>query len=206
MRKHYLLFGIGAAVLVGAAIVALGSSSGGRGAASGQALPPGHPAVGGRGSGQSGAATTSGAVQQTIAQLEKASAAAPTNVALLLSLGDACFLGQQYAKAARAYRGALRVKPGNETAAVRLAMVWHAEGQTGRATAAIDAVLVKDPGQQEGHYSLAIIYFSENNVEAAKSQWMAAAKIDPTSTIGRRSQSFVDLLEGKQTTEPGSGG
>ena len=98
------------------------------------------------------------------------------------------------------------MKPGNETAAVRLAMVWHAEGQTGRATAAIDAVLVKDPGQQEAHYSLAIIYFSENDVEAAKSQWMAAAKIDPTSTIGRRSQSFVDLLEGKQTTEPGSGG
>jgi cytochrome c-type biogenesis protein CcmH/NrfG len=208
LRRHYLLFGMGAAVLVAAAIVAVGAVSGDgaavSGAAASQSLPPGHPSTGANGEPSSGA-SSSGKVDKTIDQLQKASAADPHNATLLMSLGDAYVLGGRYRQAERAYRSALASRPGDATATVRLAMVWHAEGQTTRATTSLGAVLAKDPGQQEAHYSLAIIKFSQNDIAGAKSEWAAAARIDPKSTIGRRSQNFVDLLEGKQSAEPEPG-
>lgn len=208
MRRHYLLFGLGAAVIVAAAIVAVGATSGDggalNGAAASQTLPPGHPSPGATGE-ATGVDDSTGNVDKTIAQLQKASAADPHNASILMSLGDAYVLGGRYRQAERAYRGALVYRPGDDTADVRLAMVWHAEGQTKRAASSLDAVLAKDPRQQEAHYSLAIILFSQNDISGAKSEWAAAARIDPKSIIGRRSQSFVDLLEGKQTAEPESG-
>ena len=84
-------------------------------------------------------------------------------------------------------------------------MVWHADGESQRAAQAIKGVLEKSPGNQEAHYSMAIIYFSADRLDEAKSEWEAAAKLDPSSAIGRRSQSFVDLLEGKQTAAPAGG-
>ena len=206
MRRHYLLFGLGTAVVVAAAIVAVGATSGDGsavgGATAGQTLPPGHPSSGAT---SVAAGSASGQVEQTIARLQKASAADPHNASILMSLGDAYVLGARYRQAERAYRGALAYRPGAATATVRLAMVWHAEGQIKRATASLGAVLAKDPRQQEAHYSLAIILFSQNDIAGAKTQWAAAARIAPKSTIGRRSQGFVDLLEGKQSAEPEPG-
>jgi len=205
LKRHYLLFGLGAAIIVAAAVVVVGTTSGDGAtvgsAAAGQTLPPGHPSPGAT----SGADGASDQVQQTIARLQKASAADPHNASALMSLGDAYVLGGRYRQAERAYRSALASKPGDATASVRLAMVWHAEGQTKRATSSLGAVLAKDPRQQEAHYSLAIILFSQNDIAGAKAEWAAAARIDPKSTIGRRSQSFVDLLEGKQSAEPEPG-
>ena len=208
MRRHYLLFGMGAAVLVAAAIVAVGAASGDgaavTGAAASQGLPAGHPSTDANGD-TSTVASSSGKVDETILRLQKASTAEPHNATLLMSLGDAYVLGGRYHRAERAYRAALAYRPGDATATVRLAMVWQAEGQTQRATTSLSAVLAKDPGQQEAHYSMAIILFSQNDIAGAKSQWGTAARIDPKSTIGRRSQSFVDLLEGKQSAEPEPG-
>jgi cytochrome c-type biogenesis protein CcmH/NrfG len=59
-------------------------------------------------------------------------------------------------------------------------MVWHAEGQTKRATSTLGAVLAKDPRQQEAHYSLAIILFSQNDIAGAKAEW--AAEPEPGSS------------------------
>jgi len=212
LRKHYVLTGVGVAALVAAVIVVVGTSSGGGGAGTvaqpstaGQSLPPGHPAVDGKAGESSPAPVTDDAVQQKIAQLESASADQPDNVAVLLELGDAYFLGQRYQQATRTFRAALQIDPGNPTATVRLAMVWHADGDSARAAQAIKAVLAKTPGNQEAHYSMAIIYFSANRIDEAKAEWAAAAKLDPSTAIGRRSQSFVDLLEGKQTSAPAAG-
>ena len=213
MKKLYVLTGVGVAVLVAAVIVVVGTSSGGSDAAgtvaeratAGQSLPPGHPAIDGKAGESTPAPVANDAVQQKIAQLQRDSTEQPDDVAVLLELGDAYFLGQRYQQAARTFRAALLIDPGNPTATVRLAMVWQAEGQTQRATTSLSAVLAKDPGQQEAHYSMAIILFSQNDIAGAKSQWGTAARIDPKSTIGRRSQSFVDLLEGKQSAEPEPG-
>lgn len=213
LRKHYVLAGLGVAVLVAAVIVAFGTGSGGGDAAgtvagsstAAQSLPPGHPAVDGKAGESTPAPITDDAVQQKIAQLESASADQPDNVAVLLELGDAYFLGQRYQQAARTFRAALQIDPGNPTGTVRLAMVWHADGDSERAAQAIKAVLEKTPGNQEAHYSMAIIYFSADRIDEAKAEWVAAAKLDPSSTIGRRSQSFVDLLEGKETSAPAEG-
>ena len=205
MKRHYLLFGLGAAAIVAAAVVAVGATSGDgatvSGTAAGQTLPPGHPSAGAT----SATVGVSSQVEQAIARLQKASAADPHNAGVLTSLGDAYMLGGRYRQAERAYRKALASKPGDAVATIRLAMVWHAEGQTRRATSSLGAVLAKEPRQQEAHYSLAIILFSQNDMAGAKAEWAAASRIDPKSTIGRRSQSFVDLLEGKQSAEPEPG-
>jgi cytochrome c-type biogenesis protein CcmH/NrfG len=198
------------AVIVAAGIVAAGTLSEGGDAAgtvaepstAGQALPPGHPSVDSKGDEASPAPVTDDAVQQKIAKLESASADQPDNVGVLLELGDAYFLGQRYPQAARTFRTALQIDPGNPTATVRLAMVWHADGASARAARAIKTVLGTTPENQEAHYSMAIIYFSSDQIDEAKAEWAAAATLDPTTAIGRRSQSFVDLLEGKQTSSP----
>ena len=213
MKKHYVLVGVGVAALVAAAIVVVGTSSGGSDAAgnvtepstAGQSLPSGHPSVGGKGSEATPPPVTDDAVQQKIAQLESASADRPDDIAVLLQLGDAYFLGQRYQQAARTFRTALQIDPGNPTATVRLAMVWHADGDSGRAAHAIKTVLAKTPQNQEAHYSMAILYFSGDHLDQAKAEWVAAAEIDPSTAIGRRSQSFVDLLEGTQTAAPADG-
>jgi cytochrome c-type biogenesis protein CcmH/NrfG len=213
LRKHYVLAGVGVAVLVAAVIVVVGTSSGNGDAAgtvattptAGQSLPPGHPSVDAKGGAATPAPVTDDAVQQKIARLVTASADQPDNVAVLLELGDAYFLGQRYQRAARTFRAALQLDPGNPTATVRLAMVWHADGDTARAAQAIQAVLDSTPGNQEAHYSMAIIYFSADRIDEAKAEWVTAAKLDPSTAIGRRSQSFVDLLEGKQTSAPANG-
>jgi cytochrome c-type biogenesis protein CcmH/NrfG len=63
-------------------------------------------------------------------------------------------------------------------------------------------VLKAHPDDQDAHYTLAIVYFSAGRVDEAKQEWQTAAGIDPTSTTGRRSQSFVDLLEDNKSAAP----
>jgi len=213
LKRHYALAGVGVAVLVAAAIVVVGTSSGSGDAAgtladpsaAGRSLPPGHPAVGDKAGTATPAPVTNDVVKQKIAELESTRAARPRDVAVLLALGDAYFLGQHYQQAARTFRTALQIDPGNPTATVRLAMVWHADGDSQRAAQAIQTVLDTTPGNQEAHYSMAIIDFSADRIDAAKSEWALAAKLDPSTAIGRRSQSFVDLLDGKQTSSPANG-
>jgi cytochrome c-type biogenesis protein CcmH/NrfG len=210
LKGHYVLAGVGVAVLVAAAIVVVGMRTEAGDAAdaiaglptAGQSLPPGHPAVDDK---ATHPPVTDDAVKQKIAQLQSARADEPDNVGVLLELGDAYFLGQRYQQASRTFRAALQIDPGNPTATVRLAMVWHADGDSVRAARAIKAVLSKNPGNQEANYSMAIIYFSADRIAEAKAAWAAAAKIDPSTAIGRRSQSFVDLLEGRQTSAPADG-
>jgi cytochrome c-type biogenesis protein CcmH/NrfG len=202
----YVLAGIGTAVLVAAVVVVVGSLAGASGDERGvptaqQSLPPGHPSLDGGETGATPAATTSSSVKRSISELEKKSKARPKDAGVQLKLGDAYFLAQQYDEAEGAFDKALALDPGNPVATVRLAMVWHAEGDTPRALRAIRGVIVDHPGNQEAHYSLAIVYFSQERVQAARDEWAEAAIIDPTSTIGRRSQNFVDLIDGEEPSE-----
>ena len=81
-------------------------------------------------------------------------------------------------------------------------MVWHAQGDSRRAERALRAVLKAHPDDQAAHYTLAIIYFSSGRVGEAKAEWQTSAKVDPTSTTGKRSQSFVELLEDQKSAAP----
>jgi cytochrome c-type biogenesis protein CcmH len=211
VKKHYVLIGIGVAALAAATVVVIGAGTGGEGisatngaAAATQPLPSGHPSANGRGTADSAASDSS--VQRTIIELKAAVKTHPRDPDLLLKLGDAWFLGQRYREAGRAFRSVLRLAPGNAAATVRLAMVWHADGDTPRALTALKNVLVKTPQDQEAHFFLAIVYFSQKQAELAKAEWIIAARLDPRSAIGRRSRSFVDLLEGSRSTPPSSGG
>jgi cytochrome c-type biogenesis protein CcmH/NrfG len=212
LRNKYVLAGIGGAVLLAAVIVVVGSLAGasdegdtGVPTASASSLPPGHPAVSGDKADATPAATTSSSLKRSVSQLEKKSEAHPNDVTLLLKLGDVYFLAQRYSQAEKAFQQVLRLKPSDPAATVRLAMVWHADGDTQRAVHAIQGVLEEQPKDQEAHYSMAIVLFSQERVQEARDEWAKAADIDPTSIIGRRSQNFVDLIDGQESSE-GSGG
>jgi Tfp pilus assembly protein PilF len=120
-------------------------------------------------------------------------------VTVLLDLGNDYYIAQRYRDAGQAFREALGLRPKDIAAQIRLAMVWHAQGLTSKAISTLQAVLEASPSSQDAHYSLAILFFSQDQVTKARDQWAAAARIDPRSTIGRRSQNFVDLLDGKES-------
>ncbi len=201
--------GIGGAALVAAAIIAVGSLSSGDRKQSGtyvasQALPSGHPTVS-QSADTTPAATANSSVQRSIEELARRSHDEPRDVNLLLKLGDACFLAQRYNLAEEAFRSVLRLKPGHPSATVRLAMVWHTNGDTARALRAVRRAARDHPKNQEAHYSMAILYFSIERVDDARDQWAQAASIDPTTTIGRRSRNFVELIDGEQSSSQGQG-
>jgi cytochrome c-type biogenesis protein CcmH/NrfG len=209
LRKHYLLAGVALALALATLVVAVGlrsgDSSGTAGATSTDALPSGHPAVEDSGAAvASPAPSASSSIEQTIARLRGEVADDPEDVAALLELGDAYFIAQHNARAATVFADVLALDPDNAAAKVKLAMVWHADGETKRAEKAITKVLAARPDDQEAHYSLAIIYFSTDRSHEAREQWQKAAVIAPTTVIGRRSQSFVDLLDGKDSESPES--
>ena len=205
MRRSLALIAIGVALATGAAVVIGGMSSGGGEAAgastdqSAGSLPAGHPSI------AAGQSQNEQTAADTIAWLEKRRKKNPDDVGVLLALGDAYFASERLSQAAEAYTGALTRQPGNAAAQVGLAMVWHAQGDSKRAETALQAVLDAHPDDQDAHYSLAIVYFSTGRVGEAKTEWQTAARIDPTSATGRRSRSFVDLLENQQSSSPAAG-
>jgi cytochrome c-type biogenesis protein CcmH/NrfG len=214
VRRSLALIAVAAAVAVAAVIVAVGMNSGGGeaagasgGASAGtsgatSSLPSGHPSVAADQEQQAAEADASAGSNDPVALLEKRRAKDPTDVGVLLALGKAYFMRQRLQQAEQAYSDALALEPGSATAQVGLAMVWHAQGDSGRAETALLEVLDAHPDDQEAHYSLAIVYFSAGRVGDAKAQWETAARIDPASITGRRSQSFVNLLEDQQSSSP----
>ena len=208
MRRSLALIAVGAAVAAAAVVVVAGTTSGRAGGTSDapgttavSALPSGHPSIAATGEATTTPVAASG-VEDAITGLEKKSAGDPSDVGALLDLGDAYFLGQRLQQAQRAYAGVLELEPGNAAAQVGLALVWHAQGDSKKAETALRSVLGVHPDDQKAHYSLAIVYFSTGRVDKAKAEWQTAARIDPTSTTGLRSQSFVDLLEDQQSAAP----
>lgn len=209
MRRSFALIAVGTAVAVAAVIVIAGMTSDDGGEASGAgaggtatgALPSGHPSIAAEGE-PTAAPSTEPDAHATIARLEKRRAKDPSDVDTLLDLGEAYFLAQRLQQAERAYSEAVAQEPDNAAAHVGLALVWHARGDSKRAATALRAVLEAHPEDQEAHYTLAIVYFSSGRLGEAKAEWQTAAKVDPSSTTGKRSQSFVDLLEDQATEAP----
>jgi cytochrome c-type biogenesis protein CcmH/NrfG len=210
VRRSLAFIAVGIAVAAAAAVVIAGMSSGSGETAgasdepSAGALPTGHPTVAvdqddaaGRAEAEEDA-DPGDAISGLQAKLDDD----PGDVAVLLDLGNAYFMAQRLPQAEGAYSQALALEPDSATAQVGLAMVWHAEGDSKRAASALQAVLKNHPDDQDAHYSLAIIHFSDGRIGEAKAQWQMAAGIDPKSTTGRRSQSFVDLLEDQQSDAP----
>lgn len=217
MRRSLALIAVGMAVAVAAAIVVAGVSSGGGeadgamtspGAATstgGEALPSGHPSIASDDSGtaeRADRADRAADAGDDVERLEALRAEDPGDVAVLLALGEAYFTAQRLDDAERSYAEALAAEPESPAAQVGLAMVVHARGDSRGARKALRTILDAYPDDQDAHYWLAIVFFSDGEIDAAREQWQAAARIDPESVTGRRSQSFVDLLEDGQSGSP----
>jgi cytochrome c-type biogenesis protein CcmH/NrfG len=208
LRRSLAFIAVAVAVAVAAAVVVVGMSSGGgetagtSGDPSTGALPTGHPSIAADPDGTQPDTDADADSGNTIALLETKRAEDPGDVAVLLDLGNAYFMAQRLTQAEQTYSRALDFEPDSAMAQVGLAMVWHAQGDSKRAEQALRAVIEQHPDDQDAHYSLAIVYFSSGRIDDDKAQWQTAAGIDPTSTTGRRSQSFVDLLEDQQSSAP----
>lgn len=216
VRRPFALIAAGVAVIAAAAVIIAGMSSGGAESAgapgepaAGGGLPSGHPSVAvdqdepptqvmEGDADEDGDADTG----DDIAHLEERHRQDPGDVAVLLELGNAYFMAQRLQQSERAYTQARALAPDNAMAQVGLAMVRHAQGDSKQAESMLRAVIEEHPDDQDAHYSLAIVCFSSGRVDEAKEQWQAAAGIDPRSVTGRRSQSFVDLLEDQQSGAP----
>lgn len=212
MRRSLALVAVGVAVAVAAGVVIAGVSSGGETGGSSPdtaetALPEGHPSIDGGEAGRDDGGQT--AVAQAsggggVKDLEARRDADPGDARVLVDLGQAYFMAQRLGDAEKAYTQALELRPGSAPARIGLAMVWHAQGDSDRAEEALRAVLKDHPDDQEAHYSLAIVYFSDGQIDAARDEWQTAAGIDPSTITGRRSRSFVDLLDDGQSGSPHS--
>jgi cytochrome c-type biogenesis protein CcmH/NrfG len=219
VRRSLALIAVAAAVAAAAVVVVAGMSAGdGAGAATGQqadaggtlpspgatgALPSGHPSIAAPEAGDPTPAVT--VSSSAIARLEDESSEDPGNMQVLLDLGNAYFMRQHLQQAEAAFSRALAQEPDSTAAQVGLAMVWHAQGDSKRAEKALTAVIETHPDDQDAHYSLAIVYFSGGHTDKARQEWETAARIDPASVTGRRSQSFVDLIDGNESAAPEAG-
>ncbi len=211
MRRSLALFAVAAAVAAAAIVVAAGLNSRGGDDAVGASpspsgpttgvLPSGHPSIASSAE-QTAAATPTPEPGQTVAKLEAQRQKDPGNVQVLVDLGNAYFMRQRLDQAEQAFTKALEQKPGDPAAQVGLAMVWHARGDSKRAEQALKAVLASHPDDQDAHYTLAIVYFSAGRVDLARQEWQTAADIDPSSVTGKRSQSFVNLIEEGASSSP----
>ena len=195
MRRHYAVAGIVVAVLVAALIVFAGARSRGDGASGGDAhdadaatLPTTRPAP----SAESPSPTDYAAM---VGLLEARYARQPSN-ATALALADAYLMTEQPAKAQRLYTRVLASDPDNEDAKSQLALALHASGHDDQALGLLTSVLKADPRSQLAHFNLAVLYFSEQKSRQARDEWREAAAIDPDTSIGHTSQSFVNLMQG----------
>ena len=198
MRKHYAVAGVIVAVVVAGLIVVAGTRSsdktatatetGAKGASA--SLPPGHPSI---------APTSSAQAQpdygKMIGALEAKYRKHPANTKVCLALADAYLMNERPAKARALYAKVLQRDPGNEEAKVQSAMALHALGDDEQALSLLGDVIEGDPNSQLAHYNLAILYFSEQKADQAKSEWKKTAQIDPTTSIGRSAQNFVNLMD-----------
>ena len=192
MRKRYAVAGIVVAILVASLIVAAGLR-----APSDKPGSNGHEASAATLPDQASPGSSSGSPTEYAAMvrlLEARYARHPSNIRTAMSLADAYLMTEQPAKAERLYTKVLDDDPGNQTAQAQLAMALHASGQDDRAFALIAGVLRANPRSQLAHYNLAILYFSQQRSDLARDEWRKAAAIDPSSTIGRTAQSFVDVM------------
>jgi len=198
VRKQYAVAGVIVAVLVAALIVVAGSRSsdktptasatGAKGATA--SLPPGHPSIGPSASPQAQAD-----YGKMVAALEAKYKKDPGDTKVALALADAYLMSERPAKARALYAKVLAREPANEDAKVQYAMALHAGGSDERAFELLNQVIKDDPDSQLAHYNLAILYFSQQKADRAKSEWKKAAQIDPATSIGRSAMNFVNLME-----------
>lgn len=194
MRRHTATLALAAALALAALTIALGTAWFDERTPTGRVSPPLLAGLG-------GAAAAAGT------PLPQGTGAAPAaeprgrarhgeDPASLLAAADAALARGRLDLAERLCRGLLARRPGLVPARVRLALAWHARGDSARARRMLAAVVAAHPDDQEARYFLAVTCYALGDLDAALLQWRSAAALDPDSTLGHRSLSFVSLLVG----------
>jgi cytochrome c-type biogenesis protein CcmH/NrfG len=220
-RKNLIAIAVAAIVVVALVIIVPGLASKGSDTASnttaagngqtappispGATVPPGHPKI------DSSASTTASTADATalVTAAEAAYKAKPKDLPTLLNLGDVYIQTNKPDDATRIFNEALVVDPKSVQAKVGLAMAKFVKGDAAGAQADLQVLVVANPKDQTAQYNLAIVCFQSGDTAKAKAAWIAAAAIDPSSSLGTMSQQFVDMMasSGKSTgSNPHGGG
>jgi cytochrome c-type biogenesis protein CcmH len=179
------------AALTGAIVLALG-------------LPLGF-ALAPRGEGAQISGTSAGSMQQapSIADLEEAAARNPRDIVVLVALADAYLGSQRTVDATSVYRRALEIEPANETAALRLSVIFLSAGRPSEARQLLDAVLQRSPDQPEALLYRALAGYAvgapPESVRADALRFLAIAGDDPRRGMAER---LLDLASPQPRAAP----
>jgi tetratricopeptide (TPR) repeat protein len=188
----------------GTAPAAAGDSGGSQAPAiqDGAEMPPDHPPIDGD-EGQ-----PAGVDAEAVAEAEQAYEENPTDLQVLIDLGNVYLAAQRPEDASRIFTEALAVDGESTEAKAGLGMAKFAQGDAEGAKADLEQATKNDPSNQAAFYDLAVVYFSSNERDKAKEAWQAAAAIDDTTELGRLASEFLTLMEsgGSSGQNPHSGG
>lgn len=129
---------------------------------------------------------------ERIKALETAAQENPTNVAGLITLGNAYFDTGAFPKAAETYAKALELTPSNPDVRVDMATALFYQGKAQEALDAYHQALHDAPEHLNAHYNLGIVYRATGNAADAKAHWSKALELaqDPN-----RQKQLKDLLK-----------
>jgi tetratricopeptide (TPR) repeat protein len=171
----------------------------------GAELPADHPDINAdQGEGQEQANTGNA---EALAAAEKEYEEKPTDLSVLLKLGNAYLTAQRNDDAERIFKEALVVDANSGAAKAGLGMVKFAKGDAAGAQADLERVTKEDPQNQDAFYNLAVVYFSAGERDKAKEAWEACAAIDETTDLGKLAGEFLQLMSsGDSSAENPHGG
>ncbi len=131
-----------------------------------------------------------------IAEAETEVAANPDDVEDLLLLASLLANSGRLADAIPHFEHALDLAPDDVAGRLSFARALADGGMYADAQLQFERILNTDPENQQAHYYLAELYMAQTpqNVEQAVVHYRAAAAIDPTTLIGERSQTQLDVL------------
>jgi hypothetical protein len=138
---------------------------------------------------------------QQVARL-RALVAAGAGASVRVALGAVLQAQGDGAAAARAYRGALRVAPGDLSAQVGLAMVVGAEKPPGpaRAAARLAALAAAHPQSQVVLFNQGILAVSRGRAVEAQEAWTRTVAAGPTTRLGILATGGLRALQNVPTT------
>jgi tetratricopeptide (TPR) repeat protein len=135
--------------------------------------------------------TTDPSVIERITQLEKATAADPSNADLNLQFANALHDAKFFPRAIESYKKVLALDPKNYDARVDLGICYYETGSNAQAVKEIETVIKQQPKHQMAMFNLGIIQLSSQNMDEAKKWLKKCIELDPQSTAGLRAQQIL---------------
>ncbi|MHB9112528.1 MAG: tetratricopeptide repeat protein [Thermoleophilia bacterium] len=109
---------------------------------------------------------------------------------------------RSYKNAVDQYRKYLAIKPDDVEVRIDLGLTYAYLQMIDIALRELNAATASDPSNQRGWHSLGWVYSSAGNVTDARVAWQKSYSLNPNTSIGMESKTFLDQVSGSQLTVP----